>query len=171
MHDAIELPIDIDVSWRREDLYTFSSMELELVQDAVDETCIRISNALDIAKAKFKATGEEADPVWMAKTKGKLAHMRKKRQMLQEVRSDIRRKENRIPDDLREIVSLMHSGYGGILPNGNIVDRRKYPNAIALQENFILGVPKPVPVPTGKSLATPPPPPRRDNGNAGRASN
>ncbi len=35
------------------------------------------------------------------------------------------------------------AGYSGILPNGNIVDRRIYPNAIPMQENSMLGIPKP----------------------------
>lgn len=40
-------------------------------------------------------------------------------------------------------VKLIKSGYGGCLPNGNIVDRREYPTAIPLQENELLGTPKP----------------------------
>ena len=44
---------------------------------------------------------------------------------------------------LLEIVDLTKSGYAGILPNGNIVDRREFPNAIAVQENSLLGCAKP----------------------------
>ncbi len=42
--------------------------------------------------------------------------------------------------DIRE---LNKSGYAGILSNGNIVDRRKYPDAIAIQENKMFSIPKP----------------------------
>jgi hypothetical protein len=44
---------------------------------------------------------------------------------------------------LMEIIDLNKTGFAGILPNGNIVDRRVYPNAIPIQENSLLGVPKP----------------------------
>jgi sulfur carrier protein ThiS len=44
---------------------------------------------------------------------------------------------------LLEIVELNKTGYAGILPNGNIVDRKKFPNAIPVQENKMFGVIKP----------------------------
>ena len=44
---------------------------------------------------------------------------------------------------LLEIVELNKTGYAGILPNGNIVDRKKFPNAIPVQENKMFGVAKP----------------------------
>lgn len=34
-------------------------------------------------------------------------------------------------------------GYAGVLPNGNIVDRREYPEALPMQQNSMLGIPKP----------------------------
>lgn len=34
-------------------------------------------------------------------------------------------------------------GYAGILPNGNLVDRRDHPNALPIPENPYLGIPKP----------------------------
>jgi hypothetical protein len=40
-------------------------------------------------------------------------------------------------------IEVIKSGYGGILRNGNIVDRRDHPEAIPLQENKMLGTPKP----------------------------
>ena len=40
-------------------------------------------------------------------------------------------------------LQISKSGYGGIMPNGNIVDRREHPEAIPIQENKSLGVPKP----------------------------
>ena len=46
-------------------------------------------------------------------------------------------------DALLEIVELNKTGYAGILPNGNIVDRRKHPTAIPIQENKMFGVVKP----------------------------
>jgi len=45
--------------------------------------------------------------------------------------------------ELNETLELIKSGYGGILSNGNIVDRREHPEAIAFQENLSLGTPKP----------------------------
>lgn len=38
-------------------------------------------------------------------------------------------------------------GYAGILPNGNLVDRREHPEAMPLAENSYLGIPKPKPLP------------------------
>jgi hypothetical protein len=40
-------------------------------------------------------------------------------------------------------MQISKSGYGGVLPNGNIVDRREHPEAIPIQANKMLGVPKP----------------------------
>lgn len=34
-------------------------------------------------------------------------------------------------------------GYAGMLPNGNLVDRREFPNAIPLQYNQLLNIPHP----------------------------
>lgn len=38
-------------------------------------------------------------------------------------------------------------GYAGILPNGNLVDRREFPKAIPLQENEMFNIPKPKKLP------------------------
>lgn len=38
---------------------------------------------------------------------------------------------------------LNASGFAGVLPNGNIVDRRYFPEAIPVQENKLFGVAKP----------------------------
>lgn len=45
--------------------------------------------------------------------------------------------------DLVEIYEINQSGYAGVLSNGNIVDRRKHPEAIPVQENQLLGISKP----------------------------
>ncbi len=45
--------------------------------------------------------------------------------------------------DLIDIHEINQSGYAGILPNGNIVDRRKEPTGIPVPENSLLGIPKP----------------------------
>lgn len=50
-------------------------------------------------------------------------------------------------EDLIEISEINDSGYAGVMPNGNIVDRRKHPEAVAVQENSWLGIPKPKPLP------------------------
>ena len=34
-------------------------------------------------------------------------------------------------------------GYAGILPNGNLVDRREFPNALPLQYNPMFNIPHP----------------------------
>ena len=46
-------------------------------------------------------------------------------------------------EDLIKIFELNKTGYAGILPNGNIVDRREHKNAIPIQENSLLNIPKP----------------------------
>ena len=45
--------------------------------------------------------------------------------------------------EIEATITLMKSGYGGILSNGNIVDRRDHPEAIPFQENSLFGNPKP----------------------------
>jgi len=45
--------------------------------------------------------------------------------------------------DLVEIDEINASGYAGVLPNGNIVDRRKHPAAVAVQRNSIFNIPSP----------------------------
>ena len=46
-------------------------------------------------------------------------------------------------EDLVEIYELNQSGYAGINPNGNIVDRREFPKAIPIPENKMFGIPSP----------------------------
>ncbi len=46
-----------------------------------------------------------------------------------------------------QIIKL--EGWAGVLPNGNIVDRREHPTAIPMQKNTLLGIPEPRPLPTG----------------------
>jgi hypothetical protein len=48
--------------------------------------------------------------------------------------------------DLVEVYEINQSGYAGILSNGNIVDRRKYPEAIPVQKNESLGIPESKPL-------------------------
>ncbi len=45
--------------------------------------------------------------------------------------------------ELLKTVEISRSGWGGILSNGNIVDRRENPEAIPIAENSMFGVPKP----------------------------
>ncbi len=49
--------------------------------------------------------------------------------------------------DLVEIHDINQSGYAGVLSNGNIVDRRKFPSAIPVPANSMLGIPPPKPLP------------------------
>lgn len=39
--------------------------------------------------------------------------------------------------------AISRSGYAGMMPNGNIVDRRKHPEAIPIQANRLFNVPTP----------------------------
>lgn len=50
-------------------------------------------------------------------------------------------------EDLIEIMEINDSGYAGVMPNGNIVDRRKHPEAGPVQENRLLGIPPAKPLP------------------------
>ena len=52
--------------------------------------------------------------------------------------------------DLVEVYEVNQSGYAGINKNGNIVDRRKFPKAIPVQENSVLNIPKPKKLPQPK---------------------
>lgn len=45
--------------------------------------------------------------------------------------------------DLVDTFELTKSGFAGINEKGTIVDRRKFPNAVPIQENGLFGVPKP----------------------------
>ncbi len=49
--------------------------------------------------------------------------------------------------DLVEIYEINQSGYAGVLPTGEIVDRRKKANAIPIPKNELLGIPSPKPYP------------------------
>lgn len=57
--------------------------------------------------------------------------------------------QDQIIEDKKRLESLLHiktiieSGYAGVLPNGNIVDRREHPTAIPIQENSLFNTPKP----------------------------
>lgn len=46
-------------------------------------------------------------------------------------------------DALWKIRGITSDGYSGVMPNGNIVDRREHPEAIPIPKNSLLGVPKP----------------------------
>ena len=46
----------------------------------------------------------------------------------------------------QKIAEVVKLGYGGMLPNGNLVDRREHPDAMPIQKNTLLGAPEPKPV-------------------------
>lgn len=50
-------------------------------------------------------------------------------------------------EDLIEIMEINDSGYAGVLSSGEIVDRRKHPEAMPIQENKMMGIPKPKQLP------------------------
>jgi len=45
--------------------------------------------------------------------------------------------------DLVDVYEINQSGFAGIDRDGNIVDRRKIPTAVPVQENKMMGIPKP----------------------------
>jgi len=45
--------------------------------------------------------------------------------------------------ELHKILKLNKTGYAGVMPNGNIVDRREHPDAMPVQKNRLLGIPTP----------------------------
>lgn len=45
---------------------------------------------------------------------------------------------------LKKQIEISKSGYGGILSNGQIVDRRTYPEATPMQKNSMFGIPEPI---------------------------
>ncbi|HEX8747414.1 MAG TPA: hypothetical protein VF717_09445 [Pyrinomonadaceae bacterium] len=47
---------------------------------------------------------------------------------------------------LPELFDLIKSGYAGTLPNGNIVDRREFPEAVPVAKNSLFGAPEPLPI-------------------------
>lgn len=62
--------------------------------------------------------------------------------MLSEEIKEALRKAGR--EDLILVEEINQSGYAGIMPEtGTIVDRRKFPFAIPVQKNILLGIPEP----------------------------
>lgn len=49
--------------------------------------------------------------------------------------------------DLIVISYINESGYAGVMPTGEIVDRRFFPEAYPVRENSLLGIPKSKPLP------------------------
>jgi hypothetical protein len=45
--------------------------------------------------------------------------------------------------DLLALVKAIKSGYSGVLPTGEVVDRRKRPEAMPVPRNTLLGAPTP----------------------------
>lgn len=51
--------------------------------------------------------------------------------------------------DLIKIHEINQAGWAGVLPNGNIVDRRLRPDAVPVQKNRMMGIPEPKPLDNG----------------------
>lgn len=75
------------------------------------------------------------DDVWVGENSLGEIWMKVRNELIEE-------NENHIKE-LYETVDLIKSGYAGILSNGNIVDRRKFPEAYVIHENPLFGCPKP----------------------------
>ena len=52
-------------------------------------------------------------------------------------------KKEKVIEHAKWIIELNKSGYAGILPTGEIVDRREHPEAIPIQKNTMFNVSKP----------------------------
>jgi hypothetical protein len=61
-------------------------------------------------------------------------------------------------------IEVIKAGYGGMLPNGNIVDRREHPDALPIQKNAMLGAPEPRPLDGGPDIVPLQPHERRPAG-------
>ncbi len=46
-------------------------------------------------------------------------------------------------EELKKTIEIIHSGYAGVMPNGNIVDRRGHPEAVPIPENAMFNTPPP----------------------------
>lgn len=57
-------------------------------------------------------------------------------------------------EEIFKILGIISSGYAGTLLNGNIVDRREFPEAAPIQKNSMFNVP--VPKPVNKQLSVKP---------------
>lgn len=53
------------------------------------------------------------------------------------------RKTDKMLKDMEKTLKVIKSGYAGVMPNGNIVDRREYPEAVPIPENPLFNTPKP----------------------------
>lgn len=49
--------------------------------------------------------------------------------------------------NLERLQQVKEEGYAGVLPGGEVVDRREWPNAIPMQKNSLLNIPEPKPLP------------------------
>lgn len=59
------------------------------------------------------------------------------------MRTNLTEHQKALLDNFEERLVWKNKGYAGILPNGNIVDRRKHPEAIPVQKNELLGFGEP----------------------------
>lgn len=48
---------------------------------------------------------------------------------------------------LLKVQKINKSGYAGCTRDGQIVDRRKFPDAVPVQANSLFGIPEPKPLP------------------------
>lgn len=56
-------------------------------------------------------------------------------------------RKSKLLSELMKIRELNATGYAGILPNGNIVDRREHHEALPIHENPMFGIVKPKDLP------------------------
>ena len=53
---------------------------------------------------------------------------------------------------LNKTMEVIKSGFAGVLSNGNIVDRREYPDAMPIPANPMFNTPEPKQIKNGKSI-------------------
>jgi len=53
---------------------------------------------------------------------------------------------------LLKIKELSTTGFAGVMPNGQIVDRREMPQAVPMKRNIYFGIPDPQPVAGDREL-------------------
>jgi hypothetical protein len=113
-----------------------------------------------IARRRFGRT-PEADPTDLAPSKEKLLAewqtlpMKDLRDLHWVVVQRSRQKAGQDHHaDLLKLVEAIHSGYGGVMPNGNVVDRRQHPSAVPIPANPFFKTPAPKPVPNNGQITT-----------------
>jgi hypothetical protein len=85
-----DLPLDPNGKWGRKEVRELSLSELEDLQEEVARVADDIEIQVERAKAEANMHGEYSDPDWFWSAQAALKAFRRKRQIIQEVKSDLR---------------------------------------------------------------------------------